>query len=666
VARINQPKKIVALLPIILIAACGFLVCANSLNGAFIWDDEGLIKDNIYIKSFSHLPAVFSRNIEAGIEGNSAFYRPLSIFSFMVDYSLWKLNPLGYHFVNTLLHVLVGLCLYWLVNVLFKDRLSSFLTAIIFLLHPVHTETVFYISDRPDLLAVFFMLLCFIFYLKHLEQRKVRTYIFTVLTTVFALLSKESGVLIPLILLLYHFSFKKKLKYGAYFSVAGITFLYVLLKITLLKSSLTQGEWIFSIFSRVPGFFVAITSYFRLLLLPFNLHMEYGQKIFPWIHPKAILGMVISVGLLTYAFKKRKEKKLVFFSILWFFLALLPVSNIYPLAFYMAEHWLYLPSIGVFLILGRVISRLYRIDKYRKGVVAVTACLLVFYAVLTVKQADYWKEPIAFYKRTLKYAPNSARVYNNLGLAYKEKGENENAIAAYSKAIDLDSKDVYAYNNLGVIYADMGKKWEAENLYERAVELEPQFVEAYNNLGALYKDNGREKEALRLLKRAIEINPEFEGAYVNLGIMLRKMGRYGEAIALYKKAIGINPVYAKAYYNLGFAYNEIGKEKEAITAFEKAIEINPDFIDAYNNLSVAYNNVGDKDGAINTLKRAIEIDPSDGVLYSNLSVAYFQSEKYDLAVKYYDEGQKLGSVNLALGKALIPYGVIPADAGIQD
>jgi len=342
-------RKKSILFSIVLIIILGFTVYGNSLNGKFIWDDEFLIEKNKYIKSWSSIPLIFSEDIGRGGGKEYSFYRPLQMTTYMIDYSLWKLNPKGYHLTNILLHIFVALSIYWLMNIILNNNLLSLLTAVFYVIHPIHTEAVTYISGRADPLALLFMLLCFVFYIKN-PPKGIGVYLLMVLSYVLALLSRENSLILPVLLLLYCYSFKKKLKVKEFFSLVGIACIYVLFRVTVLKAMLTHEAHTTTLFQRLPGFFVAVTDYARLLFLPLKLHMEYGNVLFPWGNLKAILGVIILFALLLYAFKRRKDDNLVFFSISWFFVALLPVSNLYPINAYMAEHWLYVPSIGFFLI----------------------------------------------------------------------------------------------------------------------------------------------------------------------------------------------------------------------------------------------------------------------------------------------------------------------------
>ena len=200
------------LFQIAIIAILGFAVYANSLNGEFIWDDEALVSDNIFIRGFSNLPKIFGTDIARGAAGQSNFYRPLQVLTFMIDYSFWELDVRGYHLSNMLLHVLAGITLFWLVSIITGSQTTSLITAILFTVQPLHAGAVSYIAGRADSLALFFMLLCFIFYIKHLEYNKIKFYFLSLFTFVLALLSKEITLILPALLCLYHVSFAEKRK----------------------------------------------------------------------------------------------------------------------------------------------------------------------------------------------------------------------------------------------------------------------------------------------------------------------------------------------------------------------------------------------------------------------------------------------------------------------
>lgn len=633
-----------------LIIILGLSVYANSINGGFIWDDYVLIKNNAYIKETSNIVKLFTQDITRGAGQESNAYRPLQTLTYMIDYRLWKLNARGFHLTNIFLHIIAALLLYMLFNSLWGDEWACFLAAAFFAVHPVQTGAVAYISGRADSLSLLFMLSCFFFYIRSHRLNGSGSgrifYILALLSYVSALLSRENSLILPALLLLYHYSFRIRIRAGRFLPLLFITILYLLFRIMVIKGTLPHTSSLVTLLQRLPGFFVAVASYVRLLFLPFGLHMEYGLKKFGFTDPRAISGILILSLLWGYAFMKRKTDNMTFFSVSWFFIALLPVSNLYPINAYMAEHWLYLPSAGFFLLMAKALNPLFRIRiKPRLFFSLVPAvALLIFYSTLTIRQNSYWREPLAFYKRTLRYAPESARTYVNIGNVYVGMGKIEEARESFRKAMELRPDYSEACYNLGNTYYDAGEKQEAIKWFKRAAELNPEYADAYYNLGIAYSQSGEMEQAVSSFRKATEVRPDYAQAYFNLGRLFSETGMEKEAILSYRKATEIRPDYSQAYNNLGNLYNAVGEKTEAARLYKKAIEANPHYADAYYNLGKAFIDLGRIGQAIEAYKQAIELDPGYARAYFNLSVCYFYSQEYGLAVEYCNRAVGLGYI----------------------
>ncbi|MBN3038161.1 MAG: tetratricopeptide repeat protein [Candidatus Omnitrophica bacterium] len=638
---------------LILIVILGFAVYGNSLGGKFIWDDEFLVQENIFIKDLSHIGKFFDRGIGAGAGEKYGFYRPLQMVTYMIDYAFWKLDVKGYHIGSIIYHILAALSLFWLVHILFDDWLISLSTALLFVVHPVHTEAVTYISGRSDSLTLLFMLLCLVFYLKTLTSGNIVSYLLALLAYVLALLSRESALILPLFILLYHYCFGKRFNLLSFMPIAGIAFIYLVVRFTFLKELQTYLTHTSTLWQRLPGFFIAIVNYIRLLFLPLGLHMEYSNRLFPLANTKAIIGIFILGGLLVYAYKKRQSNSLVSFGLFWFFLGLVPVSGLYPINAYMAEHWLYLPSIGIFLIVAKGLSVL----REKKGRVLSTipfVVLLVFYSSLTIRQNTYWNEPISFYQRTLKYAPYSEKAHYNLGNEYKANEDYQKAIALYKKTIEIDPEYIKAYNNLGLAYHSIDEKDQAEAVYLKTIEIDPEYAKPYNNLGRVYEDKGQNQKAITYYTKAIEIDPDYSTAYYNMGIAYYPLD-VQKSIAAYKKATEIDPQYAKAHYNLGLVYYKMGKFEQSIESYKKALASDPANEKTYNNLANVYFSLQKYEQAIANYKKAIEVKPVYPQAYSNMAFSYLKNKQYKQALEAFNRAKDMGVVNPNVERALRAY-----------
>lgn len=570
------------LYPIIIILL-GILAYSNSLNGKFIWDDITLIRDNLYLRHWTGVARFFIKDTTEGGTDKLYPYRPLQMASYALEYSIWRLNVLGYHAVNMVLHILTALCVYWLLNILFKDYLVCFLTGAFFVLHPIHTEAVSYISGRADPLAALFLLLCIISYIKMTDSRNVYYMILTIVFYVLALLSRENSLILPFLLLIYHYVFGKKIKLKPFLAILIITLIYLVSRLSFLEPPVSPFAAT-TILQRIPGFFAAISQYLRLMAFPFDLHMEYGKILFRLTDPRVAAGMLLSLiltaGLIIYG----KRNKLISFSILWFFTTLLPQSNLYPLNSYMAEHWLYLPSIGLFLLLAEGIGRVVSNNRFRLSAMLFTASLLIFYAYATIRQNNYWREPAQFYERTIKYVPESKSAYSNLAVIYNAAGKKKEALALYSKALAIDPDDPIACNNAAKLLGESGNVAEALVLFNRAIASNPKYAIAHNNLGNLYDMIGKREEAVKAYNKAIEIDPDMPLAYNNLANQYNTLGKKKEALSLYNKALALDPSFAAVYNNMAAVYYDLGERDKARGMLEKALSLDPTLNMARENL----------------------------------------------------------------------------------
>jgi len=303
----------------IVLIILGVIVYANSFNGQFIWDDDLVIKNNIYITQWQYLPKIFTEDVGIGAGQKFNFYRPLQMLSYMVDYSFWELNVQGYHLTNIMLHILASIMLYYFVTVLTRDNLLSLLTSILFIAHPIHTEAVAFMSGRQDSLAMIFILASFILYIKYLQTSKIYLSVWMVICYILALLSKEISLILPALIIVYHYAYKEKIRWRALLTIVGCSLIYFTLRVTVLKSSFAQAHLFMGLPDRIPGFFVAISHYVRLLLVPFDLHAEYGYELFQMNDPKVMLGISLMIVSLIYAVAVRTKNSLLCFAFIWFF-----------------------------------------------------------------------------------------------------------------------------------------------------------------------------------------------------------------------------------------------------------------------------------------------------------------------------------------------------------
>ncbi|MCG8429661.1 MAG: tetratricopeptide repeat protein, partial [Candidatus Omnitrophica bacterium] len=532
----------IGLLPFfLLLAVIGFLLYANALDGAFLLDDHHLITKNAHLRSFRHLDKIFTEDMgEAGGESYN-YYRPLQIVSYLIDYHFWKLDVRGYHFTSVLLHILTAFTLFLFLRQLAEDDLLASLSSIFFLVHPVHVETVAYVACRDSILSALFLLLSFIFYLRRIHRRRTLSLLLTVMCYLLALFSREVSVMFPLLVVCYHFSSGERADTKPLLGLGAATLLYFLFKLLFVGSVSLSLPDAGEALRRIPGFFAAFTAYVRTLVIPSGLHLKVGDEFFAWRDPQVITGMSTAVVCLLTAVRARRRYRLFSFGLLWFFVLLLPASNIYPLCAYKADRWLYLPSMGIFVLFALLLTRLLKsgyLSRMKSGIII---SLFLLYAALSMVQTTYWRDAGTVLERSLRYSPRSYRVLDMLGTVYHAQDRSGEAIELYKRAIQLNPSYASAYNNMGILYAGRGDTETGIRAFNRAIELDPGEWGTFYNLANLLRATGDTEAALDLYRRAIRMNPYASGAYNNLGLVHFQRGELDEAVQSYRRSIELAP-----------------------------------------------------------------------------------------------------------------------------
>ncbi|MDD5006189.1 MAG: tetratricopeptide repeat protein [Candidatus Omnitrophica bacterium] len=551
---------------VLLLVALTLLVYANSLTNLFVWDDYLVIVNNNFVRSWKNISLMFSKDYlfssskinKFGVinlvgSGESS-YRPVCTLTYFADYSLYKLNPFGYHLTNLILHIFNVILLYFLFNLIAKDKKISLLGSALFAVHPATTEVVACIAFREDLLAFLFYICAFILYIKlsnYDRLRRIYYYAMSVVLYLLALFSKEMAITLPLILVLYDYyfvcerSFKQvlinfKSRYAGYIA-ATLFYLWVFFFPMSNTGEILMAYPGNSFYTNILTMFKVLAVYIRWLFIPINIHATLPIPYFPFVvdslsRPEAILSILLIVFSLGIAFKIRKTSKLASFAIFWFFVTLIPVLNIFPIGNIMASRYLYIPLVGFCLLVAVLLLKLPSSNIFKEIKKDAVIIILIFYSMFTVIGTLVWKHDVTLWLEIMRYYPDARLVYNNLGGGYVDIGKYDKAIYFYKKATEVDPNDTLAYYNLGVMYGQTGNIKEQIAAYKKAIELLPSFSQAYNNLGAVFQKKGNVDSAIILYEKAIEIYPAYAGAYYNLATAYKEKGQYQLALEYADKA----------------------------------------------------------------------------------------------------------------------------------
>ncbi|PQP35664.1 hypothetical protein C6A37_01495 [Desulfobacteraceae bacterium SEEP-SAG9] len=699
--------QILMLLVFVLI---GFSVYSNTFNSPFVFDDTTAIEDNLHIR----MTEISWKTIADGAVGYS-WTRPISMLSFAFNYYLGQYNPVGYHLVNTSIHILTGIFLFFFIKTtLILPSLRSryahpvviaFCSALLWLVHPVQTQSVTYIVQRMSSLAAMFFVLSFWLYAKgRLVQKqnskdlnpdqiaKIKAqpikentqpptpdprpptpynYLWfagSALMGLLALGSKENAVVLPFFVFLYEWYFfqdlngrwlKPYLKY-----LLGIVFLFVL--IALIYMGLNPWEIIFNlrdylqneftITERVFTQFRVVIYYLSLMILPHpsRLNLDYD---FPLSHSlidpiTTLLSLGIIVGLLGVAIYMAKKERLLSFCILWFLGNLVIESSVIPLAI-IFEHRLYLPSMLVCLV---AVIWIFRLLNQKWLGVALFCAVAMLFSFWTYQRNSVWQDRVTLWKDCVQKSPNKARPHYNLGNALVAQNRLSEAIGHYFMAARINPDDPDTQNNIGNVLSKQGKENEAIPYFYEALQIDPNHSRAYYNLGSALAEQGKTDEAKKYLSEALRIDPDYGQAHNNLGGVLAAEGKIDQAISHFSRAVELEPDNEEAYSNLGNALFSQGKVKEATRHYSEALRINPNNAQTHCRMGTALADQGELAGAIRHYSEALGINPDYTEAHYNLGMALERTGQIAEAVAQYQKALSIQPDSLqALNRLAVIY-----------
>lgn len=563
---------------ILLVTAVAFIPCLN--NGYVVnWDDSHYLLDNGLIKNltFANLKGIFTYS-------TLGLYSPLVLLSYSVEYPFFKLDPYGYHLTNLILHLCNSLLVFWIVFLLCdKKKLSiAFIAALLFGIHPMRVESVAWISERKDMLYSFFFLGASGFYLRYLRNQKEKLYYLCLLSFTLSLLSKPTGILFPLLMMLFDY-FSGKPYLSRKFLMQKVPFFII--AIIFMLCVVTTG--VKKILSEPPVYFLhnilvasyAIVFYLYKLFVPVRLSCFYpypqenqNQLAGIFLFSLAILLILIAGVVIC----RRYTKKIVFAS-LFFLITIFPSLQFIPyLPSVAADRNTYIPYIGLFYIIGNIISWVYA--RLKNRVVKSIFCLflifmLIVLSLLTWQRCKVWNNGQTIWQDALDKYPDSASVNNNLAVEYSDQGQPDKAIFYYRKVLELDPYYAEAYNNIGVALLNKKEYDKAMPEFIKALRIDPTLADAYFNIAAIYGMRGNHKKVIELCRKAIKFNPQHSNAYAYLCSAYGNLGNFTEAIVCGEKAVAINPRLALAHSNLSVAYYYAKQYDLAVKHCNEAIKL---------------------------------------------------------------------------------------------
>jgi len=546
---------------------------ANSLLNGFVWDDIWNITSNNFIKSFNNLPLIFSKAYLVSF--GEITYRPVATLSYFIDYSIWGDRAFGFHLSNLLLHIFNASLLYLLVNLISANVKLALLTALLFSLHPVNSEAISVVSFREDLWACFFYLLSFILYIQSarlLKQKINYLYGAGLFSFALALFSKEMAVTLPLMLIAYDYFFvfqedRRKLL-GSFksrylgFVLVGLFYLWV--EFFLMKNS-AAPELVYpggSFYTNLLTMSRVLVHYIYLAFFPIYTHLILHGNNFishSFFTPPVFFCTLLIIISFFAGYKIKRFSKEMSFSIYWFFIALLPVSNIVLINNFVANRYLYIPIIGFCFFLAVFLLKLpsFHIFSLRKETLLKISknaiiILLIFYSMFSLIRNRSYRDSISLWSEMTDIYPDSFEAHSYLAYGFFSSNLYDKAIQEYNTAINLTPPGFITedYMYLGLCYYAQGMPVQALEAFNKALESNPGSGQLYFYLGSVFKDQGSYTKAIDYFLRAIELDPDLVKAYNGLGVIYAKMDDRQTAEKYWQKALAIDPDNKEVLQNL--------------------------------------------------------------------------------------------------------------------
>jgi len=604
-----------------------FIAYSSAVHGGFIWDDNDYVYKNPLLTAPDGLWRIWTTT-------ETRQYYPIVFTSFWLETRLWGLRPAGFHIVNVILHTINAILVWRLLRRM--NIPGAWMVGAVFAVHPVHVESVAWVTERKNVLSGMFYLLAMGSYLRFEEQGGWKWYGRSLVLYVMALLSKTVTASLPVALLIIRWFQgrrigRKEIGLLIPFFVIGIGLGLTTAWLEVDRVGAGGQDWNLSFLQKLMLAGKVLAFYPTKLIWPVNLIFNYPRwelDITEWIQ----WGWLIGVGLVVlFAWKMRERWDRGPAAALGFFIVTLgPVLGflkVYPFYFsYVADHFQYLASLGVITLV--VSGATWVLDRELKGrsgwpphtqklFMQVSAFgVLMVLAFLTWQQGRIYKDNQTLFEDTLRKNPESYLAHNNLGILLDLQGEHEKAIGHFRNAVRLKPRDAGARNNLGYALQTQGQLDEAIRQFRQAIEIEPGHVMAHFHLGVALQAQGKTDEAVNEYDQALKGDPENGALQYNIGEALAKTGRFAEALNHFQEAARINPDSAAPFnaaaWILATEPNSKFRNPDlAIRLAERAAELshheNPGILDT---LAAAYASGGKFDQAVSTARKAIALASS--------------------------------------------------------
>lgn len=648
-----------------------FLVYAPSLRSDFVLDARAEINEG-FITSLSNLPKILSLKV-LGMHLMLSD-RPGEMLYLMLNAGLWGKTPFGYHLSSVLLHATNAALLFVLLRRLavmevgpvridfVKVQIALATATLIFALHPIMTESVAEVSFSSNLLVTFFTLLGLLAATAFWPDDRKRLIAggMGTLCAFGAVLTKESGMAVALLLIVYWFLFRRRDTKGPWFLFLGTALaVTAAVMFTILRfavSGQVHLDYLGGSFGQVfviqPHLWVFMLGQ---LLWPTHLVAEYTlvDMNLPST-PVALAALAVVLASQTWLVLHSRIGAL---GVAMWWLGLATVSNLLPLFCVLADRFYYLPLAGAAMQLAAVFILLLRLGRGYGLAVGITLATIPFLIGLTVTRQAVFSNEASLLADTLQKSPHAYGPHYSRGVALIQQGRLNEAADELEQAVTVGSKDSSNYVCLGLIDECRGESDEAIIQFQKALALNPRNSEAHCDLGISLCQQARFEEGIEQFREALSLDPSDVSAHMNLGLALVQKGQGPSGIDQLRIALQLDPDSVQAHYGLGNALAQEGRPDLAAEQFWDVLRIKPDHVEASMNLGVIYLHQGRFDQAIFQFQQALKFHPDSAEIHDNLGVALVQKGELTEAIAQFREALRLkpdfDSAQINLAKAQV-------------
>lgn len=646
-------KKIQHLMMYLFLFFSIVLVYFNSFKNELImnWDDIGYIVDNEYIRSLSleSLKRMFS-------EFYMSNYHPFTTLSYAIEYHFVKESVFLYHLDNFFLHTINTMLVFHLIRKLHPVNIKvAFFTALVFAVHPMHVESVAWISERKDMLYSLFFLLGLIQYHRSLSvgtnRQKYLFLCYSFLFFVCSLMSKSAAVIFPVLLFAFDYYHRRKISWQMFFEKLpffALSVLFGLLAIWSQKGAIQNLDPILHFFERLLILVFSLITYIWKFFVPLNLSAMYPYPILDGGHLPYIYFIMplFLLALIYFVFRMRKNRAFVF-GIAFFVINLLLVLQFVPVGgVILSERYTYIPYIGMTFAVAIILESLF--ERRKKTISVILVFWLIVIGTLANQRVAFWKNGDVLFTDVIKKYPRLPYAYNNRGFLYwdyyslkkfagnetAKKNYVDKAYADFSTAIALDPSYTDAFMNRAILLYNTGKPVDALKDFNSLLKLDSLHTDGLLGRANTYSTLSMYKEALPDYNRYFAIKKNMDAkTYVWRGIAYHNTGNENAAVSDFRKAVSVDMNYYESYYWLGIV--KFGKKDydSAFYYFSESHRCNPGNVETFVYQGLCLFNKGKADEAIGYYNQALKLNPAESSAYVNRAVSFYQLDRFAEAEK---------------------------------